>query len=129
MAKYYPIFLNIQDKKCVVVGGGNVAWRKVCSLKEAGARVTVAGLVLVRQRPGTAKGVIFVTLEDETGHVNLIVWQGVAERQRSTLLQARLMGVWGEVQREGDVLHVIAGCLEDYSGLLGGIVAPSRDFH
>jgi error-prone DNA polymerase len=95
----------------------------------AGRLVHTAGLVITRQRPGSAAGVIFVTLEDETGHINLIVWQSVAERQRRVLLDARLLGVWGRLQREGDVLHVIAGRLEDMSGLLGGLRARSRDFH
>ncbi len=94
-----------------------------------GSLVHAAGLVITRQRPGSANGVIFVTLEDESGHINLIVWQGVAERQRRVLLQAALLGVWGRVQREGDVLHVIAGRLEDHSGLLGALRARSRDFH
>ena len=94
-----------------------------------GARVTVAGLVLVRQRPGTAKGVIFVTLEDETGYLNLIVWQNVAERERSALLGAKLLGVRGRVQKEGEVLHVVAEKLHDYSGLLGDIVTQARNFH
>jgi error-prone DNA polymerase len=94
-----------------------------------GDRVRVAGLVITRQRPGSAHGVIFVTLEDETGYVNLIVWQSVAERQPRVLLQSSLLGVRGEVQRQGEVLHVIAGQLEDLSGLLGRLRAPSRDFH
>ena len=93
-----------------------------------GSLVHAAGLVITRQRPGSAGGVIFVTLEDETGHVNLIVWKSVAERQRRVLLQAALMGVWGRVQREGDVLHVIAGRLEDHSALLGALTVQSRDF-
>jgi error-prone DNA polymerase len=94
-----------------------------------GSLVHAAGLVITRQRPGSANGVIFVTLEDETGHINLIVWQSIAERQRRILLQSALMGVWGEVQRDGDVLHVIAGRLEDYSPLLGRFRTGSRDFH
>jgi error-prone DNA polymerase len=95
----------------------------------AGRLLHTAGLVITRQRPGSAAGVIFVTLEDETGHTNLIVWQSVAERQRRVLLDARLLGVWGRVQRDGDVLHVIAGRLEDMSALLGGLRVRSRDFH
>jgi error-prone DNA polymerase len=94
-----------------------------------GSLVHAAGLVVTRQRPGSASGVVFVTLEDETGHVNLIVWQSVAERQRRVLLQAALLGAWGHVQRQGDVLHVIAGRLQDHSRLLGGLRVPSRDFH
>ena len=69
--------------------------------------VRIAGLVITRQRPGSAGGVIFVTLEDETGHVNLIVWPQIAERQRLALLGSRLLAVRGRIQRQGDVLHVI----------------------
>ena len=93
------------------------------------ARVRTAGIVTTRQRPGSAGGVTFVTLEDETGYVNLIVWQQLAERQRQVLLGSRLLGVWGRVQRQGDVLHVVAIRLEDHSTLLGELPAPSRDFH
>jgi error-prone DNA polymerase len=91
--------------------------------------VHTAGIVVGRQRPGTASGVVFVTLEDETGHTNVIVWSSIAEQQRRELLQARLMGVIGEVQREGEVLHVVARQLEDHSALLGSLVTHSRDFH
>ncbi|MEI8258315.1 MAG: OB-fold nucleic acid binding domain-containing protein, partial [Deltaproteobacteria bacterium] len=94
-----------------------------------GALARVAGLVLVRQRPGTASGVTFVTLEDETGIVNLIVWRDVADRWRRPLLESRLMAVEGRVQREGEVLHVVASRLADQSRLLGRLVARSRDFH
>ena len=95
----------------------------------AGSLVRTAGLVLVRQRPGTASGVTFVTLEDETGIVNLIVWRDVAERWRRPLLEARLLAVEGRLQREGLVQHLIAGRLADQSRLLGALLAPSRDFH
>ncbi|HEX9771920.1 MAG TPA: OB-fold nucleic acid binding domain-containing protein, partial [Steroidobacteraceae bacterium] len=94
-----------------------------------GSRVRTAGLVITRQRPGTAGGVIFVTLEDETGHINLIVWRQVAERQRRVLVSSRLMGVAGELQLEGEVMHVIVHRLVDLSRWLGELVAPSRDFH
>ncbi|MBT8130908.1 MAG: error-prone DNA polymerase, partial [Gammaproteobacteria bacterium] len=93
-----------------------------------GATVSTSGLVISRQRPGTAKGVTFVTLEDETGHVNLIVWERLAERQRKVLLGSRLLGVRGQLQRQGDVLHVVARQLEDHSGLLSTLPAASRDF-
>lgn len=94
-----------------------------------GERVHTAGLVVGRQRPGTASGVIFVTLEDEFGNTNVIVWNSIAERQRRGLLQAQLLGVIGEVQREGEVLHVVATQLEDRTPLLGGLAIRSRDFH
>jgi len=94
-----------------------------------GAHVRTAGLVITRQRPGSAMGVTFVTLEDETGQVNLIVWRNVAERQRQALIGSRLMGVAGELQVEGEVLHVIAHRLVDLSRWLGRLSARSRDFH
>ena len=69
-----------------------------------------------------------MTLEDETGYVNLIVWRQLAERQRQVLLESRLLGVWGQVQRQGDVLHVVAMRLEDHSALFGPLPSRSRDF-
>ena len=93
-----------------------------------GARVRVAGLVINRQRPASANNVTFMTLEDETGHVNLVVWKRLAERRRAALLGARLLGVSGEIQRESGVTHLVAKGLIDYSELLGGLVVASRDF-
>jgi error-prone DNA polymerase len=95
----------------------------------SGATVRAAGLVITRQRPGSAGGVTFVTLEDETGSINLIVWRDVAERQRRALVGSRLMGVAGELQAEGEVLHVIVRRIVDLSNWLGALTAPSRDFH
>jgi error-prone DNA polymerase len=93
-----------------------------------GSGVNVAGLVITKQRPGTASGVIFVTLEDESGQVNLVVWKQVAEKYRTALLNARLLGVSGELQIEGQVIHVIARQLFDHSALLGDLAVVSRDF-
>ncbi len=93
-----------------------------------GCKVNVAGLVITKQRPGTASGVIFVTLEDETGQVNLVLWKKVAEQYRAELLNARLLGVAGELQIEGQVTHVIARRLIDHSALLGDLSVVSRDF-
>jgi error-prone DNA polymerase len=73
--------------------------------------------------------VTFVTLEDETGYVNLIVWERVAEAQRAALLESRLLMARGRLQREGDVLHVIAQRLTNLSELLGDLLVTSRDFH
>jgi len=95
----------------------------------SGSTVRTAGLVITRQRPGTASGVTFVTLEDESGSINLIVWRDVAERQRRALVGSRLMGVAGELQAEGEVLHVIVRRIVDLSSWLGALTAPSRDFH
>lgn len=90
----------------------------------AGARVTVAGLVLVRQRPGTAKGVIFVTLEDETGTANVVVWAKVYERFRRAVIAGRLLRVTGKLQREAGVVHVVADLIEDLSPLLDRLLDP-----
>ncbi|MEO7742173.1 MAG: error-prone DNA polymerase [Usitatibacter sp.] len=94
-----------------------------------GQFIRVAGIVTCRQRPATASGVIFVTLEDEAGHVNVIVWNDLAERQRRELIGARLLAVHGEVQRQGLVVHVLARKLEDLSRLLGRLSTNSHDFH
>lgn len=95
---------------------------------EPGAAVRTVGLVITRQRPGSAAGVVFVTVEDETGYLNLIVWERVAMCQREALLGASLLGVEGAVQKEGEVLHVIVERLHDYSALLGSLQTRSRDF-
>jgi error-prone DNA polymerase len=114
----------------------------------AGRRVTVAGLVLVRQRPGTAKGVIFLTLEDETGIVNVVVWPKVFERNRRVLMTSQFLAVCGKIQREGLVIHVVAEQLIDLTDELrrlgdgtaampsptkeyreGSWTPRSRDFH
>ena len=102
-----------------------------------GCRVGACGLVTVRQQPGTAKGTIFVTLEDETGPVNVIVWQSVRQDQREPLLRARLLAVRGTWQRDvesgGNVCHVVAESLEDLTPMLGRLGTQSRtssrDFH
>ena len=94
-----------------------------------GDRTRAAGIVTCRQRPGTASGVVFVTLEDETGYVNVVVWNNIVERQRRELLGSRLMAVEGEVQKEGGVVHLIARRLTDHTALLGQLATASRDFH
>jgi error-prone DNA polymerase len=93
-----------------------------------GAPVRTGGIVVTRQRPGSAGGVIFVTLEDETGYVNLVVWSRIADAHRKAMLGARLLGVRGRLQREGEVRHVVVDALEDHSALLGGLVAKARSF-
>ena len=98
-----------------------------------GDRAATAGLVLVRQRPGSAKGVIFMTLEDETGVVNVVVWPNVLERYRRAVLGARLAMVRGRVQRAGEIVHLVASHLEDLTHWLDlltpdeGTVQPSPD--
>ena len=100
-----------------------------------GGRASVAGLVLMRQRPGTAKGVIFMTIEDETGAANVIVWPKIFERQRAEVLGARLVAIHGEAQEEQGVVHLIARRVEDITPALRLIEKASaatpraRDFH
>jgi error-prone DNA polymerase len=94
----------------------------------AGRLARASGIVTHRQRPETAKGTVFVTLEDETGAVNVIVWPSVADEQRRPLLGATLLTVYGQWQREGEVMHLVAKKLIDHSALLQGLVSRSRDF-
>jgi error-prone DNA polymerase len=91
-----------------------------------GRRVTVAGLVLVRQRPGTAKGTIFLTIEDETGVANIIVWRDQFEAYRRIVMGGSLVAVQGRLQREGIVMHVVAEHLIDLSAELGELDRDSR---
>ena len=94
-----------------------------------GRRVQVAGLVLVRQRPGTASGIVFMTLEDETGVANLIVRPRVFERDRATAAGAVAILVDGVVERQGEVIHVQVSRVRDLSKALPGLRPRSRDFH
>ena len=89
-----------------------------------GARITVAGLVLVRQRPGTANGVIFITLEDETTTCNVIVWRKLSETYRRAVISGRMLRITGHIQREGAVCHVIAEIIEDISYMLDELLQP-----
>lgn len=94
---------------------------------EDGRLVKVAGLVLVRQRPGTAGGVCFITIEDETGFTNLVVFEGLFEKYRNEILQARLLGVEGKLQREGEVVHAIVRRCFDLTKLLDKLVQRKKD--
>ena len=96
---------------------------------EHGRPVMVAGLVTGRQKPGTASGVIFVTLEDEYGMINVVVWHDLGERQRRELVGSRLMQVKGRLETEKGVIHVIAHHLSDLTPMLDGLDVRSRDFH
>ena len=118
LALLRPLF----DKRAV----STAAALSQCS---ADQRVRVAGLVTTRQKPATASGVTFITLEDDTGNINLIVWKNVAATQRNTVLHARLLEAQGRLQREGEVLHVIVERMHDRSAWLGRLVTQSRDFH
>ena len=111
-----------------------VSWQTSAQLRDlpSGRLVRACGLVVMRQQPQTAKGVVFVTLEDETGSVNVIVWKSLAEKQRSEWLHSRLMAVYGVWQREvesgGQVRHLIAKRLVDLTPLLApmAILKPPR---
>jgi error-prone DNA polymerase len=94
-----------------------------------GRLVRTTGIVTCRQRPGTASGVVFVTLEDETGVTNVVVWSQLVRKQRREILNSRLLTVYGVWQREGEVKHLIAKRLVDHSHLLGNLMVESRDFH
>jgi error-prone DNA polymerase len=94
-----------------------------------GRKVEVAGIILVRQKPGSAKGVLFITIEDETGIANGIIWPARFEAQRRVVLSSAMIGIKGMVQREGPVIHVIADRIEDYTPLLrsvGDLAFPHR---
>jgi error-prone DNA polymerase len=97
-------------------------------LMRDGRWTSVSGLILVRQRPGSAKGIMFVTLEDESGIANIVVWPSVFEAHRALLLSARMLAVRGRVQREGDVIHVVAERVEDLSPLLASLGRMEDDF-
>ena len=101
------------------------------SLKTAGhcALIRSAGIVVGRQRPGTATGIVFVTLEDESGLVNVVVHPQLVEKQRRELLGATLLGIYGQLQIEGEVVHLVAKRLVDLSAWLGRLETSSRDFH
>jgi error-prone DNA polymerase len=96
-------------------------------------RVRTTGIVTCRQRPSTASGVTFVTLEDETGTVNVVVWNSTGEKYRRAMLQSTLLTVYGHVERVTSgvtpIVHLIAARLEDHSSLLGALTVSSRDFH
>ena len=141
---YRALRLSLKDHPLALLRGALGAGYMPCArLAETahGRRARVAGLVVNRQRPGSAKGVIFATLEDETGIANLIVWPAVFERFRKAVLGASLLGVAGRVQREGLVVHVLAEEVHDLTALLGRLDGPpeaaagdrlaiaSRDFH
>ena len=95
----------------------------------SGRFVRVAGLVTGRQRPGTASGVLFLTLEDETGNINVVVWRDRQERFRKALLRGQLLLVKGVMESRDSVIHVIAGEILDHSAALGALQTRSRDFH
>ena len=127
---YGSVGLSLRQHPVWFVRGDLQARGMVCCGELAnmadGRRVVVPGLVLVRQKPGSAKGVMFITLEDETGVANLVVWPSVFERQRTLVLTASMIACHGRLQREGGVTHVVTERLEDLTGLLREV--GDRDF-
>lgn len=115
--------LRAQLKKRRILDSGS--WAAVPN----GRMARVAGLIKVRQRPGTASGVIFLTLEDEEGPMNIIVWSQVAEIFRKEVLAGQLVSVYGQTQREQGVSHLVARKIEDLSWMLGELAVSSRSFH
>jgi error-prone DNA polymerase len=93
-----------------------------------GRRISIAGLVLVRQMPGSAKGVMFITLEDEGANANLVIWPSVFEGNRRTILASTMLGCRGQVQREGEVIHLIVEHLRDLSGDLKRVAGLETPF-
>ncbi|HEY4138128.1 MAG TPA: OB-fold nucleic acid binding domain-containing protein, partial [Casimicrobiaceae bacterium] len=133
VADYRRLGLTLRRHPLALLRGQLRAKRMMTSEDVArtphGRLARVAGIVIGRQRPDTRSGVVFVTLEDETGATNVIVWRDVGDRQRRELLGSRLMAVYGKIEREGEVVHVIAGRLVDMTPLLGSLPTKSRDFH
>ncbi|KAB7765653.1 error-prone DNA polymerase [Xanthomonas maliensis] len=133
LADYRAVGLSLRQHPMALLRP-QMAQRRILGLRDLrgrrhGSGVHVAGLVTQRQRPATAKGTIFVTLEDEHGMINVIVWAHLALRRRRPLLESRLLAVRGRWERVDDVEHLIAGDLYDLSSLLGDMQLPSRDFH
>lgn len=122
---YGHIGLSLRDHPLSFLRAG-LSKRRIVTCAEAmqardGRWLEAAGLVLVRQRPGSAKGVMFVTMEDETGAANIVVWVKVFEKFRRTLLSASMLGVYGRIQREGEVVHLVAHRITDLSGELASV--------
>jgi error-prone DNA polymerase len=110
-----------------LAAGGSVPCATLARARDR-SRITVAGLVLVRQMPGSAKGVMFITLEDETDVANLVIWPSLFERQRRLVLSAGMLGCRGRVQREGHVVHLVAEHLIDHSDLLRTVAMRDEVF-
>jgi error-prone DNA polymerase len=133
VADYRSLGLSLRRHPLALLRPQLAARRFVCAtdLKTSAhcAAIRVAGIVVGRQRPGTATGIVFVTLEDESGLTNVVVHPELVEKQRRELLGASLLGVFGQLQKEGEVIHLVAKRLVDLSAWLGQLETSSRDFH
>jgi error-prone DNA polymerase len=125
---YVAMRLTLRDHPLALLRAVLPPSRAGCTLvtTDDGTWLSVAGIVLVRQRPGSAKGVVFITLEDETGIANIVVWPKTLERFRRTVMTARMMRVTGRLQRQGIVAHVVAKRIEDCSHLLDTLHEPEQ---
>ncbi|MGD7434562.1 OB-fold nucleic acid binding domain-containing protein, partial [Ralstonia pseudosolanacearum] len=133
VADYGSLGLSLQSHPLSLLRPRLERMRFVTAAALAGYRngqlARACGIVTVRQRPGTAKGTIFVSIEDETGAVNVVLWPRLIERQRREVLHARLLGVYGKWQCERETRHLVAQHLVDLTPLLGRLASSSRDFH
>jgi error-prone DNA polymerase len=111
------------------LGKKNLSTAEQLRNAEHGQFVRTTGIVTCRQRPSTASGVVFITLEDETGYINVVVWSSLADKQRKEMLASKLLTVRGKIEKQGEVIHLIATRLIDDSHLLGKLSTSSRDFH
>jgi error-prone DNA polymerase len=133
MTDYSTTHLSLKQHPVALVREALTS-NKVLAARDAnslphGRWVKVAGLVLIRQRPGTASGIVFITLEDETGVVNLIVRPNVFEQYHAAARHAGLLQCDGYIERQGQVVHVMAKRMFDRSELIRGFELSSRDFH
>ena len=128
---YRTIHLSLKDHPLSLLRNLMTSMRAIPAKKlskiESGGVVSVSGLVISRQRPGTASGVIFTTLEDETGSANVIIWPSVFEKYRKETLVSKLLLVRGELQREGLVIHIIARHLIDMTSKLYELATPYKN--
>ncbi|ROR32374.1 error-prone DNA polymerase [Inmirania thermothiophila] len=133
VADYAATGLSLRRHPLALLRGRlrRLGWRRTAALAllRDGDPARIAGLVVTRQRPGSASGVVFLTLEDESGQANVILRPRLVERERRAVLGARLLAVSGKIQREGEVVHLLARRIEDLSPLLGALPVASRDFH
>jgi error-prone DNA polymerase len=125
--KAHPVsFIRDELDKRKIVQASDLRSERLCP---QGRKLGIAGLVLCRQRPGTASGVVFITLEDETGIANLIVWSDTFERYRRVARLSTILIARGAIERQGEVVHLHVKSLESADGLLPTLTSISRDFH
>ena len=130
---YQTLRLSLKAHPMMFLRGG-LKRRRILSCEDVretrdGQWVSVAGVVLVRQQPGTAKGVVFMTIEDETGVANAVVWAKTLERYRRVVMASRLIVIHGRVQRKDDIIHIVSSRLEDRTEWLALLSEGNRETH